>query len=168
MISGILSALIMFPIYCFLMFMFTGRPMPVKKRMIKKRYAGKEIDMIRKERDRLEAQSSLKPPTSLPVGGMGPGAPVQPGATSLLALPPPIPLGGGQHGGMLALPMGPGGGGMRPPAPRYPPPGPGKALPPAPQDLLPPIYFGRAGAPALPALPSYNKAKPPMPPGAFG
>jgi hypothetical protein len=68
-ISGILSALIMFPIYCFLMFMFTGRPMPVKKRMIKKRYAGKEIDMIRKERDRLEAQSSLKP--GFQNGGMG-------------------------------------------------------------------------------------------------
>ena len=87
----------------------------------------------------------------LPIGGM-PGAGGGNDNISLLALPPPI---AGPMPGQLALP-GPGGSFAKPPAPRYPPPpGYAKALPP-PQDLLPPIYFGRAGLPELPALPSFS------------
>eukprot|EP00392_Amoebophrya_sp_AT5.2_P018989 g19671.t1 len=80
---------------------------------------------------------------------------------SLLALPPPIAspsIAGGPtnlpRAHQLALP-GPASY-MNPPAPKYPPPpGFAKALPP-PQDLLPPIYFNKAGMPQLPALPSFE------------
>lgn len=138
-----------------LVFMFTGRPMPAKRRMIKKRQVAKELDMINQEKQKLIAQSSLLPPGAvmgpggaggnLPVGGMP-----QNENMSLLALPPPI---SGPIAGQLALPGPPGF--AKPPAPNYPPPpGFAKALP-APQEMLPPIHFARAGMPQLPALPSF-------------
>lgn len=93
---------------------------------------------------------------------------------SLLALPPPIAspsIAGGPtnlpRAHQLALP-GPASY-MNPPAPKYPPPpGFAKALPP-PQDLLPPIYFNKAGMPQLPALPSFEpQPKVATPPVAVG
>ncbi|CAD7972506.1 unnamed protein product [Amoebophrya sp. A25] len=167
-VAGILSALLMFPVYCVLLMLFGQRPQQVKRRMIKRRAMNRDLDLINKEKERLIAQSSMLPPhaltggpNQLPVGGLA----RQNESLSLLALPPPIAaapgtaaaaVGGGYGGvrGQLALP-GPAGG-MNPPAPKYPPPpGYAKALPP-PQDLLPPIYFGKAGMPQLPALPSFD------------
>eukprot|EP00392_Amoebophrya_sp_AT5.2_P011178 g11253.t1 len=164
-ISGILSALLMFPVYCVFLMMFTARPMPAKRRMIKKRQVARELDMINAEKEKLIAESQMLPENavpSLPIGGMS----QQQESMALLALPPPIAGGpGGGAGGMLALGNGPAGGFSQPPAPKYPPPpGYAKALPP-PQDLLPPIYFGRAGMPQLPALPSFTpQAKAQTPP----
>merc|ERR1719265_1104595 len=44
--SGVLSGLLTFPVYCGLVVMFSMRPMPVKKRLIKRTYNPREIDLI--------------------------------------------------------------------------------------------------------------------------
>ncbi|CAD7924048.1 unnamed protein product [Amoebophrya sp. A120] len=177
-ISGILSALLMFPVYCVFLLLFSQRPTPVKRRMIKRRAMNRDLDLINAEKEKLIAQSSMLPASALTQlsGGRGQALPIGNLAAhnenmSLLALPPPIasPSVVGRSG-QLALP-GPGPGG-NPPAPKYPPPpGYAKALPP-PQELLPPIYFNKAGMPQLPALPSFEPqakaATPPAPPGVGG
>jgi uncharacterized membrane protein YagU involved in acid resistance len=172
-VSGILSALLIYPVFVFLCFMFTGRPIAIKKRMVKKRHADKELEMIRKERQKLEAQSGMIPASTGMMGVGGMRLPVGPGQKSgegmaLLALPPAgagaAVMGGGPQPGQLALPVGPPSDGMmRPPAPKYPPPGVAYGgqqftrAPPPPQDMLPPIAFqGGFANVGQQALPNYD------------
>eukprot|EP00392_Amoebophrya_sp_AT5.2_P018988 g19670.t1 len=43
-VSGILSALLMFPVYCVFLMLFAQRPTPVKRRMIKRRAMNRDLD----------------------------------------------------------------------------------------------------------------------------
>lgn len=166
MVSGILSGLLMFPIYCGLLMMFNLRPSQVKKRLIKKTYSTRELDLINDQRQKLALQSAM-----LPIPKTGPLPPPAVGQTTLLNLPAPLPLPplpvGGLNGppGMFALPpplpgAGSGGTGMLalpgmsanmplPPPPRYPPP-PKNAKMPSPAALMPPLNFPKVGPPPTP------------------
>jgi len=179
LISGILSGLLVFPVFCGLVLMFNIRPAAVKKRLIRRTYNPREIDLIQEQRKKLDDTSSLLPPPGylkLPPFPAG-GTPFAPGGTSLLGLPSPLPLppmlggvaagAGGQlalppppmHGsgpitGIPALPALPGMGPQTnmaalPPPPKYPPP-PKGAFAPTPAMMLPPITFPRQGPPPLP------------------
>jgi len=174
-VAGILGGLLVFPVYCGLALMFNMRPRPVKKRIIKRTYNPREIDLIALKRKELDHQSSKMPPAgylSLPPAPPG-GVTHNPGGTSLLGLPSPLPLPplppqapGGSSAqlalppppppgtglpGIPALPALPGtatGNTALPPPPRYPPPRGAKA--PAPAQLLPPINFPKIGPPPKP------------------
>lgn len=173
MISGLLSGLLMFPVYCGLLMMFNMRPSQVKKRLIKKTYSTRELDLINEQRQKLAHQTAM-----LPQPGPGylalPPSQAVPGATTLLNLPaplplPPLPVGGGKLGmpGMFALPPPMPAGGMGatgmlalpmpgmsanmplPPPPRYPPP-PKNAKVPSPAALMPPLNWPKVGPPPTP------------------
>merc|ERR1719443_782919 len=103
--SGVLSGLLTFPVYCGLVLMFSMRPMPVKKRLIKRTYNPREIDLIAQKRRELDHTSNLMPPPGylqLP--------PPPPGGIPLLGMPPALPLpplppsAPGGAGSMPALP----------------------------------------------------------------
>jgi hypothetical protein len=111
-ISGVLSGLLLFPIYCGLLLMFNARPRPVKKKLIKRATQSKEIDMLNEERQKLGRQTALLPPPSYAAKALG-SMQHQPGGSTVLgvqaALPlPPLPdnTPGGRWGatGMSALP----------------------------------------------------------------
>merc|ERR1719407_222182 len=92
--SGFLSGLLSFPVYCGLAMMFNMRPMPVKKRLIKRTYNPREIDLIAQKRRELDHTSNLMPPPGylqLPPPPPG-GIPHPPGNVSLLTMPPALPL----------------------------------------------------------------------------
>merc|ERR1719502_2635863 len=152
--SGVLSGLLTFPVYCGLVVMFSMRPMPVKKRLIKRTYNPREIDLIAQKRRELDHTSNLMPPPGylqLPPAPPG-GIPHPPGQTSMLGMPPPLPL--------PPLPAAaPGGAGSMPALPPPPPSGMG-GLPGIP--ALPSLPGGAPGASALPPPPRY----PPPPKGA--
>ncbi|CAJ1367042.1 unnamed protein product [Effrenium voratum] len=61
-ITGMLSGLLIFPIFCGLVMMFNLRPAQVKKRLIKRAYSTKEIDKLSEQRQRLANQSTMLPP----------------------------------------------------------------------------------------------------------
>merc|ERR1719183_1291356 len=85
--SGFLSGLLCFPIYCGLVLMFSMRPMPVKKRLIKRTYNPREIDLIAQKRRELDHTSNLMPPPGylqLPPPPPG-GIPHPPGGVALLS-----------------------------------------------------------------------------------
>lgn len=169
-ITGILSGLLMYPVFCGLLLMFNMRPASVKRRLIKKAYSTREIDLLTEQRQKLAHQSALRPaPNYMALPPPPPGS--IPGQTTLLSVPaplplPPLPSGGtgalgvpalppptqtaGGGSGMLALPALPG---MTanlplPPPPKYPPP-PKNAKVPAPAALMPPLTF-KAGPPPPP------------------
>jgi hypothetical protein len=147
--SGVLSGLLTFPIYCGLIMMFSMRPMPVKKRLIKRTYNPREIDLIAQKRRELDHTSNLMPPPGylqLPPPPPG-GIPHPPGSTALLStianvggMPPALRL-------PPLPPSAPGGIGSMPALPPPPPPGVG----------------GLPGIPALPSLPGGGNALPPPP-----
>merc|ERR1719324_1479651 len=92
--SGVLSGLLTFPIYCGLVVMFSMRPMPVKKRLIKRTYNPREIDLIAQKRRELDHTSNLMPPPGylqLPPPPPG-GIPHPPGGAALLGMPPALAL----------------------------------------------------------------------------
>jgi hypothetical protein len=182
--SGVLSGLLTFPVYCGLVLMFSMRPMPVKKRLIKRTYNPREIDLIAQKRRELDHTSNLMPPPGYlqlpppPPGGiphppgnvslltMPPALPLPPlppsapgGSGFMPALPPPPPTGAGSLPGIPTLPALPGSmggapGGALPPPPRYPPPPKGAKAPPV-QMLLPPMEFQR-GPPPRPQIGGYD------------
>merc|ERR1740138_504718 len=148
-ISGVLSGLLIFPVFCGLLLMFNMRPSQVKKQLIKKAYSTRESDFIQEQKRAVEHQTSRRPPPGYALQPPPPPGSMQ-GQTTLLTLPapslPPLPAGmpgmpalppppmgmGGAAGlpGMLALPPFPGAMGAPgtlplPPPPRYPPPGQG-------------------------------------------
>lgn len=167
MISGVLSALLVFPVFCGLVMMFNLRPVQVKKRLIKRAYSTREIDKINEERQRRANQSSLLPPAGYvalppPVPGM-----LQ-AQTNLLSLPaplplPPLPPGMVGTSAMLALPgMAGGFGGMTgrlplPPPPKYPPP-PKNGKVPSPAALMPPLSWPKVGQPPPAPFPALQDA----------
>ncbi|CAE7364418.1 unnamed protein product, partial [Symbiodinium sp. KB8] len=61
-ITGLLSGLLVFPVFCGLVMMFNLRPAQVKKRLIKRAYSTKEIDKLNEQRQRLANQSTMLPP----------------------------------------------------------------------------------------------------------
>ncbi|CAJ1333311.1 unnamed protein product [Effrenium voratum] len=71
--SGVLSALVAFPLFCAVTFMFQTRPTPAKKRLVKKSANADQMETIAKVRREIEAKSTLAPP---------------PGYLNLPALPP--------------------------------------------------------------------------------
>eukprot|EP00434_Breviolum_minutum_P005263 symbB.v1.2.004638.t1/scaffold265.1/size247395/1 len=166
-ITGLLSGLLVFPIFCGLVMMFNLRPAQVKKRLIKRAYSTKEIDKLNEQRQRLANQSTMLPPP----GYMANPPPVSgtPGNTTLLSLPAPLPLpvlppgmvGTHQHlqlppavpglGANLALPAVPGMSGRLPlpPPPKYPPP-PKNASTATPAGMLPPLSWPTTGPPPTP------------------
>ncbi|CAE7403834.1 unnamed protein product [Symbiodinium natans] len=77
-ITGLLSGLLVFPVFCGLVMMFNLRPAQVKKRLIKRAYSTKEIDKLNEQRQRLANQSSaakgLQVYMRLGVGWAGGGA----------------------------------------------------------------------------------------------
>merc|ERR1719261_2405559 len=92
--SGFLSGLLTFPVYCGLVLMFSMRPMPVKKRLIKRTYNPREIDLIAQKRRELDHTSNLLPPPGylqLPPPPPG-GIPHPPGGFSVLGMPLALPL----------------------------------------------------------------------------
>jgi hypothetical protein len=178
--AGFLSGLLSFPIYCGLVLMFSMRPMPVKKRLIKRTYNPREIDLIAQKRRELDHTSNLLPPPGYlqlpppPPGGiphppagasllhMPPALALPPlpaaapgGSNFLPALPPPAPPGIGGLPGIPALSSHPGANtAALPPPPRYPPPPKGAKAPPT-QMLLPPMEFAR-GPPQRPQIANYD------------
>mmetsp|Transcript_107183 Transcript_107183/g.277272 ORF Transcript_107183/g.277272 Transcript_107183/m.277272 type:complete len:2939 (-) Transcript_107183:99-8915(-) len=172
-ISGVLSGLLIFPIFCGLLMMFNLRPSQVKKRLIKRTYSTREMDVINEQRQKIAHQTSMMPepgymkrpppppgsipgqttllslPAPLPLPPLPPG---QPGRTSQFALPPPLPVAGAVGAsGMLALPSVPGmtANMPAPPPPRYPPP-PKNAKVPSPATLMPPLNWPKVGPPPMP------------------
>ncbi|CAJ1420734.1 unnamed protein product [Effrenium voratum] len=149
--SGVLSALVAFPLFCAVTFMFQTRPTPAKKRLVKKSANADQMETIAKVRREIEAKSTLAPPPgylNLPA----PPAPGSVGGTTLLSLPPP----------MMALPPPQPSSQFGPPQPRLPmaqlPGMPGlPALP-----GLPPLPTLKAANPALGTLPPPPKY--PQPP----
>merc|ERR1719162_2059210 len=162
--------------------MFSMRPMPVKKRLIKRSYNRKEVDLIAQQRRELDHASNLLPPPGylqLPPPPPG-GIPHPPGGAALLGIMTPLPLpplpkaapGGAQYlpimpppmnmlgvGGLPGIPALPalpgiGGNAALPPPPRYPPPPKGARAPPV-QMLLPPMDFKR-GVPPRPQIAGYD------------
>merc|ERR1719407_297392 len=151
--AGVLSGLLIFPVYCILFIMFTIRPTQLKKVLIKRRYRSHDLQRIEQALYQAESEANLAPKTKQPqVGSV-----TKPLVGGLPALPP-VPSVPDAH---LALPVG----GMGRPPPGVPPRAP-------PQAMLPPIYFSRHPMPAqLPSIEQDNKPalparKPPPPPGA--
>jgi hypothetical protein len=180
--SGVVSALLIFPIYCGLVVMFNMRPMPVKKRLIKRTYNPREVDLIAQKRKELDAQSNLLPPPGYlqlpppPPGGiphpagetslfanppalkLPPLPPAAPGGVDHLPALPPPPLGVGGLPGIPALPSLPGAPGVQgalPPAPSYPPPPKGARGPPVHLTLPPRPGHFKAGPPLRPQIANY-------------
>merc|ERR1719401_1437859 len=92
--AGVLSGLLTFPVYCGLVLMFSMRPMPVKKRLIKRTYNPREIDLIAQKRRELDHQSNLLPPPGylqLPPPPPG-GIPHPPGGAAMMGIPSPLKL----------------------------------------------------------------------------
>jgi hypothetical protein len=104
-VSGVLSGLLVFPVFCGLVVMFNMRPAQVKKRMIKRAYSTREVDIINEQRAKMAAMSSLEPPAGYYKGPMLPVMGAQ-GHTNLLNIPAPLPLPPipGGVGGLHALP----------------------------------------------------------------
>lgn len=173
-IVGVLSGLLVFPVFCGLVLMFNLRPAQVKKRLIKKTYSTREIDLINDQRQKLANQTSLLPPRGYMAKPPSLMALAAPGQQTLLSLPAPLPLPPmlpGQVGrpsqlGMFALPPPPAYGGMTgmlalpalpgmsasmplPPPPKYPPP-PKSAKVPSPAALMPPLNWPKVGPPPTP------------------
>merc|ERR1719460_1704550 len=154
--AGVLSGLLIFPIYCVFFIMFTIRPTQLKMVLIKRRYRSHDLQRIEQALYQAESEANLAPKTKQPqVGSV-----TKPLVGGLPALPPVPAVAPPQ----LALPVGglPGQSGRPPPGvpPRAPP-----------QAMLPPIYFSRHPMPAqLPAAvenkPALPGRKPPPPPGA--
>jgi hypothetical protein len=192
LVPGVLSALLIYPIFVSLLMMFSLKPRPIKKKLIKRATNMKEIDYLRQERENLAQKTALMPPQGYQVGYAKHAAAKAkglPGATTLfnmqtpLALPP-LPTGetGGSLGvtgmanmplappsshanvmsGMLALPTLPG---RTANMPLPPPPN----YPPPPKNkaslMLPPTTFPKLGPVPSPAAPP--SALPPLgpPPG---
>eukprot|EP00933_Yihiella_yeosuensis_P033389 TRINITY_DN27106_c0_g1_i1.p1 TRINITY_DN27106_c0_g1~~TRINITY_DN27106_c0_g1_i1.p1 ORF type:complete len:1512 (+),score=333.94 TRINITY_DN27106_c0_g1_i1:1-4536(+) len=170
-ISGVLSGLLVFPIFCGLTMMFNLRPAQVKKRLIKRAYSTREIDRINQERLRRIAQSSLLPPpgyTAIPPPPLG----SQQGDTTILSLPaplplPPLPTGMVGTSAHLALPAPPGPGstipGMTgrlplPPPPKFPPPPKNAKVPGPPGVLMPPLSWPKTGNPPPAPFPALHDA----------
>lgn len=178
-VSGILSGLLVYPMYAGLLLMFNMRPHPSKKRIVKKQYDKREVETLRQQRDAAADKSSLKPPISQRGhDNEAPAGPVHdPGLNRLLALPAPLPLppmpsnyAGGTWATvpppeamrglpkMLALPalQQPGTSAFMPlpPPPRIPPP-PKNPMLSSPLDMMPPCHFPKVGPPpqAFAALP---------------
>mmetsp|Transcript_35794 Transcript_35794/g.80829 ORF Transcript_35794/g.80829 Transcript_35794/m.80829 type:complete len:679 (+) Transcript_35794:3725-5761(+) len=177
LVPGILSGLLVFPVFCMLLIMFNLRPAPVKRRLIKRQYATREIDLLAQQRAKHDHQTTLAPPQGYLQTPPPPVAPV--GGSALLAMPgssplralagpglPPLPGGAGAST-LPALPALPGMSANMPmpPLPRYPPP-PKSSKAPGPPQMLPPIQFPpkantSAQRPPLPLPPP-----PPQPPAA--
>jgi hypothetical protein len=157
--TGVIAGLVSFPLFVTCIFMFSSRPTPMRKRLIKRRTNNAEIEAIAKVRLDIEHESAKLFPKSglgqLALPEYNPhGADV--GRTTLLALPPPMPVRPSvPPPGMLALPPPPGGapGGPALPVAGLP------ALSGLPQ--LPPLPALKPG-PGLPALPPPPRYQPPM------
>jgi hypothetical protein len=91
MVTGILSGLLVYPVFCGLLMMFYLRPVQVKKRLIKRAYSVKEIDKLNEQRQRIANQSSMMPPPGYLATPPPPPGSFQ-GQTTLLSLPAPLPL----------------------------------------------------------------------------
>ncbi|CAK0803454.1 unnamed protein product, partial [Prorocentrum cordatum] len=155
MAGGVLSALVVFPLYCIVCFMFANRPTRLRKRLIKKHTPTEASDAMSKSRTELEHKSMMRPPpnySTLPALPQKQG--IDAADKSLLMLRPP------------SLNTLPGMGTLQlPPAARLPVAGlpalPGAIAGPGPGALpslpglgpLPPLPAVNASAPALTGLP---------------
>merc|ERR1719271_721235 len=107
--AGVLSGLLIFPIYCVFFIMFTIRPTQLKKVLIKRRYRSHDLQRIEQAMYEAENVANLAPKTkSQPVNSV-----TKPLVGGLPALPP-VPSVPDAH---LALPVG----GMGRPPPGVPP-----------------------------------------------
>jgi hypothetical protein len=98
--SGILSGLIVFPLYCTCVVMFAARPTYLKKRLPKKKTREEAVQVLQKARQDMVHKSSLRPPPGYiampPLPALGGAPPTFAGATFLqlpaTALPqlPPV------------------------------------------------------------------------------
>jgi len=150
--SGIISGLVVFPLFVACIFMFSARPTLSRQRIIKRQTNFSEVQAMQSAKLEIEQKSSKMP--DLPALPAPTQAPL--GSTTLLSLPPP-----GAHllppkaPGPLALPAP---GGMTFPAtmPALPPP----SLPPG---MGAPMATGLPALPGLPSLPPLPvlKAGPP-------
>jgi hypothetical protein len=125
-VPGVLSGLLLYPMYCGFLLMFNMRPKAVKRRLIKKGATVKEVESLRDARDKLATETALMPKAMGITPKNPPPAMNWPGATTMLNMPSPLPLpplppgmAGGSMGetGMNSLPgmpagMGGGMGGM--------------------------------------------------------
>eukprot|EP00930_Biecheleria_cincta_P039523 TRINITY_DN27167_c0_g2_i1.p1 TRINITY_DN27167_c0_g2~~TRINITY_DN27167_c0_g2_i1.p1 ORF type:complete len:2805 (-),score=431.05 TRINITY_DN27167_c0_g2_i1:54-8468(-) len=163
MVTGILSGLLVYPVFCGLVMMFYLRPVQVKKRLIKRAYSVKEIDKLNEQRQRIANQSSMLPPPGYLATPPPPPGSFQ-GQTTLLSLPAPLPLPplpAGTVGSQAHLALPPGMQGLQgqlqgmtgrlplPPRPNFPPP-PKNAKFPSPAALMPPLSWPKSGAPPTP------------------
>merc|ERR1719313_353432 len=125
--SGVLSALLAFPLYCLLYVMFTCRPTQLKKVQIKRKYRSNDLQRIENALFEAEKEANKAPPSLPPMIGSA-HRPLVGGLPTL----PPIPSEAAPRfmlpvGGLPALPPGP-----APPSSAAP-----LAAPPPPQALLP-------------------------------
>merc|ERR1719197_189281 len=96
--AGVLSALLMFPLYCMLFLMFTCRPTQLKKVLIKRRYRSHDLQRIEQALQQAEREANLAPENLPPTVGSA----HKPLVGGLPALPP-VPA---QVAPQLALPVG--------------------------------------------------------------
>merc|ERR1719262_533124 len=52
-IPGVLSGLLLYPVYCGLILMFNMRPASVKRKLIKRHYPTHEVDLVAQQRKKL-------------------------------------------------------------------------------------------------------------------
>jgi hypothetical protein len=185
-VPGVLSGLVLYPLYCGFLLMFNLRPKAVKRRLIKTGANIKEVEQLRNMRDKVAAETALMPKSQ----GVFPKNPPPhtmtnsswPGATTMLNMAAPLPLpplppgvAGGTlgitgHMAMQGMPPGagaqPGGlagmGGMLA-LPTLPGRGAGSPLPPPPVYPPPPQDAKRLPDPGLPPN-IFPKAGPPPAP----
>jgi len=146
-VPGILSGLVLYPVYCGLLLMFNMRPKAVKKKLIKRGAQLKELENLRAQRDALGAKTALMPKPGYAL--REPPSSSWPGATTVLNLAAPLPLPPLPHG-MAGGTMGAASLGALPPMP----PGMGASAG---------GMAGMGGMLALPALPG-RSAQLPLPP----
>eukprot|EP00927_Polykrikos_kofoidii_P031598 TRINITY_DN27142_c0_g1_i1.p1 TRINITY_DN27142_c0_g1~~TRINITY_DN27142_c0_g1_i1.p1 ORF type:complete len:2814 (+),score=350.13 TRINITY_DN27142_c0_g1_i1:234-8675(+) len=117
-ISGVLSGLILFPVYCSLLLMFNMRPRPIKKKLVKKATSTLELELNRKRLQDLVNETAMLPKAGyakIPAL-VGPYANQYQPPGSMLGIAAPLPLpplppnqAGGSLGitGNIALPSMP-------------------------------------------------------------
>jgi len=90
-IPGVISGLMLFPVYNCFVIMFQVRPRPIKKKLIKRSTSTKEVDLIRSQRDKLAHQTAMLPAPGY-AKGLPPPERFVPGGTTVLNMPAPLPL----------------------------------------------------------------------------
>merc|ERR1719174_2710591 len=107
--AGVLSGLLIFPIYCILFIMFTIRPTALKKVLIKRRYRSHDLQRIEQALYQAESVANLAPKTKQPAVGsvtkpLVGGLPALPPVPAQVAPQLALPVAGMQAGTKPALP----------------------------------------------------------------